>query len=164
MVRHRPKILQHLIQDFLSVPDHFGLVCITGRVKQLLPLSLIFATFIHSHGKTIWIWAIYWPKNQQVLCLTNLDSRYQPPGKNHHNHLILQGMVFMKPGRQATLKELPHLIIICKAPMASSLWRCFLHKGYKFMPIKLVFTNFGHQGAIEKLPVWHCMKSAFSEI
>ena len=30
MVRHTLKILQHLLQDFYSVPDHFGTLCIKG--------------------------------------------------------------------------------------------------------------------------------------
>ena len=30
MVRHTSKILQHLLQDFKCVSDHFGTLCIKG--------------------------------------------------------------------------------------------------------------------------------------
>ena len=30
MVRHVLKILQHLLEDFQSVPDHFEILCIKG--------------------------------------------------------------------------------------------------------------------------------------
>ena len=34
MVRHTLKILQHLLQDFQIVPDHFGTLCIKGLETQ----------------------------------------------------------------------------------------------------------------------------------
>ena len=30
MIRHTLKISQHLLQDFQSVPEHFGTLCING--------------------------------------------------------------------------------------------------------------------------------------
>ena len=33
MIRHTLKILQHLLQDFLSLPDHFGTLRIKGLKK-----------------------------------------------------------------------------------------------------------------------------------
>ena len=33
MVRHILKFLQHLLQDFWSVPDHFGTLCIKGLIN-----------------------------------------------------------------------------------------------------------------------------------
>ena len=39
MVRHTFKILQQMLQDFKSVSDHFGTLCIKGlRIKEILGL------------------------------------------------------------------------------------------------------------------------------
>ena len=40
MVRYTLKILQQMLQDFQSVSDHFGILCIKG-LNELLLLSLI---------------------------------------------------------------------------------------------------------------------------
>ena len=45
MVRHTLKILQHLLQNFESVSDHFGTLCIKG-------LTL----FSHNLGQSIQEW------------------------------------------------------------------------------------------------------------
>ena len=38
MVRHALKILQQILQDFESVPDHFGTLCINRlNIRQLNP-------------------------------------------------------------------------------------------------------------------------------
>ena len=37
MVRHTFKILQHLLQDFLSVSDHFGPLCIQVLTTKTTP-------------------------------------------------------------------------------------------------------------------------------
>ena len=42
MVRHTLKILQHLLQDFWSVSDHFGTFCIKGLRTPIRDLHYIF--------------------------------------------------------------------------------------------------------------------------
>ena len=37
MVRHTLKILQQMLEDFKSVPDHFGTLCIKGLRTVLYP-------------------------------------------------------------------------------------------------------------------------------
>ena len=39
MVRHTLKILQQMLQDFKSVSDHFGTLCIKGLILKLTPNS-----------------------------------------------------------------------------------------------------------------------------
>ena len=36
MVRHTIKILQQMLQDFYSVPDHFGTLCIKGLMMKFM--------------------------------------------------------------------------------------------------------------------------------
>ena len=45
MVRHTLKILQQILQDYWSLSDHFGTLCIKGLGKSTLPNLLILFIF-----------------------------------------------------------------------------------------------------------------------
>ena len=47
MVKHTLKILQHLLQDFESVSDHFGTLCIKGLMETKYILEFLLLNAYH---------------------------------------------------------------------------------------------------------------------
>ena len=86
MVRHTSKILQQMLEDFKSVSDHFGTLCIKGLKQEALLLftALLQSTFACSRATTT-------TSEKYVKSLQNQQQRHQVHFSNFEQiaHIVL---------------------------------------------------------------------------